>query len=359
MTRKRFLIICAFFLMVIGFVAWNDSMSYAFSSKLLGPSKKLVADVIHKEQRATTPKPVQTSGSVQTAQITPDQKDEPDESVNDINSNKDKQNNAHDKIENSQPEQSKKTDNKDKQKDWKTNTVVSQTSDKKSPGTAGIVITFDDNNVDEWYSFLVLSNKYGAKATFYVSHFDTLSLDQIVKLQVLQEAKNEIGYHTLHHLNALKYLQEKPMDDYIQKEILQGLALMRENGLQVSSFAYPYGAGNAQLDKELFKHFNNVRYTAYPAKGKKIKDLDSVFLKNKKQKVISAVGIDNGYEHDLAEIFAGIDRAFNNNEILVLYAHVLSNKPGKLNVSMEKLEAIICYAQEKGMKFYTVAELAK
>lgn len=365
MTKKRFAIICVFFLMVTGFIAWNDSMSYAFSSKLLLPSKKLIADVMQKEQKAIASRPVQTSQSVQTPQVTPGQKDGPGEADNNPNSDIEKPDNKIDRTQNNKPQENNKTDKNaktnqnDKKNKQKSNTAVSKTSDKKSPGTAGIVITFDDNNVNDWYSFLVLSNKYGAKATFYVSHFDTLSLDQIVKLQVLQDAKNEIGYHTLHHLNALKYLEEKPVDEYIQKEIQQGLALMQANGLKVASFAYPYGVGSAQLDKELLKYFNNVRYTAYPAKDKKIKDLNSVFLKNKKQKVISAVGIDNGYEHDLSEIFQGIDRASNNNEVLVLYGHVISNKPGKLNVSMEKLEAIIRYAQEKGMKFYTVAELAK
>jgi collagenase-like PrtC family protease len=56
----------------------------------------------------------------------------------------------------------------------------------------------------------------------------------------------------------------------------------------------------------------------------------------------------------LEEIFEGIDFAYQNNEIIVFYGHGISDKPGKLNTSMDKLEAIIQYAYEKGMNFYTV-----
>jgi peptidoglycan/xylan/chitin deacetylase (PgdA/CDA1 family) len=221
----------------------------------------------------------------------------------------------------------------------------------------GIVLTFDDKSVDEWYSFLVFNHKYGVKATFYVSFFYKMDLDQIIKLKLLQDAKNEIGYHTMNHLNALKYIKENSMEAYIDNEILPGLNLMRQKGFDVKSFAYPYGVGSPDLDKELLKYFKTVRYTAYPAKGKKLADVSSAYLKDKRQRVISAVGIDNGYGNSTEDILQGIDKAYNKHELLLLYGHVISDKPGSQNTSMKRLETIIQYAQKKGMQFHTASEL--
>jgi peptidoglycan/xylan/chitin deacetylase (PgdA/CDA1 family) len=231
------------------------------------------------------------------------------------------------------------------------------TDQNKLKSESGIILTFDDRSIDDWYSFLSFNNKYGAKATFYISHFHKLNIKELTKLKVLQDYKNEIGYHTLNHLNAKEIIEEESLNYYIQTEILPGIVLMEESGFQVKSFAYPFGVGSRETDREILNYFKNIRYTSYPGKDKKIKDMNSIYLKNRRKKIIEAVGIDNGYEHSLEEIFEGIDRAHKNNEIIILYGHAISDNPGKYNISKEKLEAIIKHAYTKGMKFYTVFEL--
>lgn len=227
----------------------------------------------------------------------------------------------------------------------------------KARDHSGIALTFDDKNVDEWYSFLMLSYKYGAKATFFVNSFHTLNDDQVHKLRKLQGLNNEIGFHTVNHINVLKYLDKNTMDTYIQTEIIPGINLMRENGFLVKSFAYPFGSGNTETDKELLKFFDHVRYTTYPTKGAKIKEMDVVYVKNPSPKVMKAVGIDNDYFHSIEEIYEGIDRAAQNNEVIVLYAHSISDQLHNLNISFSKLEMIIKYAYDKGLRFYTIEEL--
>ncbi|NLI92466.1 MAG: polysaccharide deacetylase family protein [Peptococcaceae bacterium] len=303
---KKFYYLFFLLLMIIGFVAWNDlPQSYAVSGQISLHSQLLIPHAGNNRWENSANR-IQNNGIVQ---------------------------------------------------------AVIQDSQKRPGGIpvsnsdSGIILTFDDKSVDDWYSFLVLNNKYGVRATFYVSSFHTLDLDKLIKLKLLQDAHNEIGYHTTNHINALRFLKQNSMDDYMKSEIFPDFNLMKEKGFHVQSMAYPYGAGNGDLDKELLKYFKNVRYTSYPQKDKRIADLDSVYLKNKHQKVVSAVGIDNGYGHSLEEIFQGIDRAYNNHEILVLYGHVLSNKPGSLNTNMDRLETIIQYAQKKGMKFHTISDL--
>ena len=224
----------------------------------------------------------------------------------------------------------------------------------------GIVLTFDDFFVNQWHSFLNLSYVYGAKATFYVCYADRLTDDQIIKLAELQTANNEIGYHTLNHVNLVHLAQHRTVDNVVETEIIPGLQILREKGFKVNSFAYPYGAGNDLLDRELLKHFGNVRYTAYTEPKQRIKDVNEVYINNESDpRITYAIGIDKRYGHSLEEIFEGIDRAYNNNEVLLLYAHSISDKSDGYVTSMETLEEIVKYVIKKQMKFYTVSELAK
>ena len=140
--------------------------------------------------------------------------------------------------------------------------------------------------------------------------------------------------------------------------------MMEEEGFHVKNFAYPYGAGNRELDNELLKYFDTVRYTFDPGKNEKISNIRSIYIQNNKtsvreQRVLHAVGIDNAYEYDLTEIFQGIDHAYNSNQLIILYAHGISDKPDNYGTNPEKLRAIIQYAYDRGMKFYTVSDLEK
>jgi peptidoglycan/xylan/chitin deacetylase (PgdA/CDA1 family) len=67
---------------------------------------------------------------------------------------------------------------------------------------AGVVITFDDDFVDEWLSVHTILVPYHWKATFFVTRFNQLSVNQIQKLKSLKSYGHEIGGHGLNHLNA-------------------------------------------------------------------------------------------------------------------------------------------------------------
>jgi len=101
-----------------------------------------------------------------------------------------------------------------------------------------VTIEFDDGNADQ-YQALAMLNARGMHATFYVNtgfigDSTHLSWSQ---LQGLFAAGNEIGGHTLTHAN-LKHL--KYADAHFQ--VCQDRDNLLANGLQPTSFAYPFGS---------------------------------------------------------------------------------------------------------------------
>src|SRR5262252_1484425 len=101
-----------------------------------------------------------------------------------------------------------------------------------------VTIEFDDGNADQ-YQALAMLTAHGMHATFYVNTGfigDTTHLSWS-QLQSLFAAGNEIGGHTLTHAN-LKHL--KYADAHYQ--VCQDRDNLLANGLQPTSFAYPFGS---------------------------------------------------------------------------------------------------------------------
>ena len=221
----------------------------------------------------------------------------------------------------------------------------------------GIVITFDDAYIDEWYSIRDLLNTYKAKATFFVSHFDYLNEDQIKKLMILRNDGHEISLHGLRHLNAVNFVRDNSVGKYLEVEIYPAINVMKKRGICPLSFAYPFGAHTSRIDNALLISFKHLRATAYTNKTKRIIDLNQIYYKCSNEKIMYGVGIDNNYKNSIEEIHKGLKKALEKKEIIILYAHKTSNKTGDYNTPIDRLEAILKYASENGLKFYRVSDL--
>lgn len=58
---------------------------------------------------------------------------------------------------------------------------------------AGVVITFDDDYVDEWFEVNTLLKSYDWKATFFVTKFNQLSQQKIQKLKNLKMTDTKLA----------------------------------------------------------------------------------------------------------------------------------------------------------------------
>jgi peptidoglycan/xylan/chitin deacetylase (PgdA/CDA1 family) len=230
----------------------------------------------------------------------------------------------------------------------------------KECNAPGVAITFDDANVDSWFATRYLFIKYDAKATFYVisSKIDEVEYE---KLRILQRDGSEIASHTKSHKRIGRDYHSDPslIDQYISEEILPAILTLESHGLKISSFAFPGGSHNEAYDQELLNYFLFLRATVYSWENYDVKDIDWAFYSKNKNfsGVVYGVGIDNIYNNPLAELRAGMIRARDNNEVLILYGHNITNDGGNYSTTPEKLERILKLAVELGLKFYTVTEL--
>ena len=218
----------------------------------------------------------------------------------------------------------------------------------------GIILTFDDYNVLEWYNADIVLSKYHWKATFFISHFTSLDTKNVDRLKVLQSNGHEIASHGISHLNAVEFVSSHSLDEYIETEIIPSIQAMTDKGFIVSSFAYPYGQRNKTIDKALLTHFTMIRGTVY---GSKPPASHTNYANG--SRVVFGLGIDRSYRNDINYILEMLKYAKDHNKIVIFYGHhIQSDDSSQYTTSFQTLEAICQYAVEHSIRFMTMKELA-
>lgn len=222
------------------------------------------------------------------------------------------------------------------------------------PYRAGVILSFDDAYVNEWFATNQKLKKYSWKGTFCVSKINTLRHYQILKLQELQKEGHEIAGHTLNHINAADFLRVNTIDEYIHQEINPMLNLMNFYGLKVTSFAYPYGGRTRKLDSALLDKFKIIRGRAFceenaAKQGCYFNESNLVF----------SFSIDDTHNHfTIPHLLELLDYAKKHDKILILNSHkTVENVTGDYQTKNETLELICKYIKRNNMKFYTLSDL--
>jgi len=136
--------------------------------------------------------------------------------------------------------------------------------DKKVPEKVA-VLTFDDGYDDNYYEALPVLKKYKAVGTFFIitskiDQSEYLTRDQIL---ALQDAGNEIGSHTIDHLNMTN-LHGASLDQQLtgSKSTLEELT-----GKTVNSFCYPAGKYNDKTVEAVSNAGYKIAVTTHSASG--------------------------------------------------------------------------------------------
>lgn len=125
------------------------------------------------------------------------------------------------------------------------------------PSEKPIILTFDDGYEDFYTVAFPILQKYKMKSTIYIMYNyigrkGYLTHQEIAKL--IQSGLVEIGSHTLDH-SYLKHAQKAAS----KREIVDNKRKLEERfGVNVSTFAYPYGA----FDKETVSLVKEASYSA-------------------------------------------------------------------------------------------------
>ncbi|MGV9004479.1 polysaccharide deacetylase family protein [Flavobacterium sp.] len=228
-------------------------------------------------------------------------------------------------------------------------------SNKKEPTfQPGVIITFDDAFVDEWFDANKVLKKYDWKATFNVCRIDSIGAPQLQKLHQLENEGHEIAGHGYHHYNAVKFIAKNGIDEYLKQEIDPMIRSMKHKGFKVTSFAYPYGERSADLDKALYSRFKIIRGRAFC--GSKPVNEGCYF---RDSKYVYAFDIDNSHVHfSYHYLLELLDYAKKNNKILVLCSHKpVKDVTDNYQTKIETLEFVCNYIKLNNMKFYTLNDL--
>ncbi|GAA3225434.1 polysaccharide deacetylase family protein [Actinocorallia longicatena] len=128
-----------------------------------------------------------------------------------------------------------------------------------APGRPVLTLTFDDALSSQFANALPVLNKHGVKATFYVitgrvGGGGNLSWQQV---KDLQNQGHEIGGHTISH----PHLAGLGADD-LRRELCDSRTTLLQQGLKVSSLAYPFGEyDGAVQDAARACGYDNARRT--------------------------------------------------------------------------------------------------
>ncbi len=204
----------------------------------------------------------------------------------------------------------------------------------------GILLSFDDLSTESWEDTFALFEKYDVNVTFFVNDYPFEFCEKAIA------AGHEIGSHTIGHERLDECTEEE-----IYEQAIAPLETFRENGINITSFAYPYGAGTAETDALLLQYYSTLR-GAYSFEARFKEDMTNY--------CIDAQPMDH-YYYDTDEQFqAAMNAHFDNLEqclpgtVACFYSHAIAECPW--GISAERLEWFIQEAQRRGFEFYTFNE---
>jgi peptidoglycan/xylan/chitin deacetylase (PgdA/CDA1 family) len=238
---------------------------------------------------------------------------------------------------------------------------VSQTTgDTPVQENGGVILTFDDASISEWYLANSRLNDHNWKATFCVSFMNSLTNDEIQMLHELNNAGHEIAGHGYRHLRAVDYIIDYGVDKYLNDEIIPMNEWMMYNGFTVKSFAYPFGSRNEETDQLLFNYYNILRGVANSYYWKDA-SYEKCYFENSPLVYGFCIDESMGYfqHRDYNQYITDLlTYARDNNKILILLAHkTVDNINGQYQTKISTLDFICSFIDNNNMNYYTMSEL--
>lgn len=207
-----------------------------------------------------------------------------------------------------------------------------------------ILLSFDDYNAPNWEQYFDLFDEYNVKVTFFVNAWEPTDF-----CYKAVERGHEIGCHTPGHIDMKTASREE-----FYEQAVKPIETFREKGIELTSFAYPYGNHEEWMNEELLQYYNTVRGAwYYDVKSKE--DIQNCF--------IDGYPIDNAYfqtdEQFRETITALLDEFCKEGPgaVTSMYSHAIDG--GDWCILPERLEFLFQEAQKRGIRFCTFNEWQK
>lgn len=127
----------------------------------------------------------------------------------------------------------------------------------------GIALSIDDASVQHWTNARPLFAQYGARVTFFVTRYDRMTEVQLAQLRALVDDGHELGAHSVSHYRGPEFVEDHGLDAYVAEEVLPSIRWLRDDGYDVTAFAYPFGARTSETDEAILAHVPILRAVSF------------------------------------------------------------------------------------------------
>jgi hypothetical protein len=141
-----------------------------------------------------------------------------------------------------------------------------------------ILLTFDDQHVDNWHSFLPTLEKHDAKVTFYQNNLDKLTDEQIDKAQQLMAAGQTIGCHGWRHVWPVKHTDAFGVEKFWDDEVKPCIDWYDAHGWNITNYAYAFNNYDERTNARLFDRFDRFRCGNAQTDRTQFETFESIFL---------------------------------------------------------------------------------
>ena len=221
------------------------------------------------------------------------------------------------------------------------------------PGKRGVLcLTYDDRHLDLWLAAMPVFRKYDAHATFFFCR--EIDAKAIETMKALRGEGHTVGLHTLTHADAPEYFDKNGAQAYLDNEVLPQYNACMEAGIAVKSFAYPNNRRTEETDRALSPYFRHFRagLGAKRPEGIPLNEYAPMFRPVSElpgRTVMGGAGIGSYYNTDIAENLAVLQKACDEEQVVVFFSHDIAVEPSRIGTSYEILEAMLEKASELGM----------
>ena len=133
-----------------------------------------------------------------------------------------------------------------------------QLEDGSAP-RAALAFAFDDNNPELWLTAQDLLAAHGAHVTLFITRWFSMTDDQHTDIATLAAAGHDLQPHSVDHLDAVNYVADHGLDAYIADEVLPSFAPLDQLGYPPTTYAYPFGSHDDEIDRAVLAHVSRAR----------------------------------------------------------------------------------------------------
>ena len=117
----------------------------------------------------------------------------------------------------------------------------------------GIALMYDGEWLPAWLGSVDMLAQYDARVTIFVSRYARLQPEEHQQIRDLAAAGHDIEAHSVNHLRGPSFVEQHGMRAYLDEEVLPSIDVLRADGYDVVSFAYPFGTRTAEIDAALLE----------------------------------------------------------------------------------------------------------